>query len=294
MAIFRKFAKKGRRAVKKSTKPYASKPVIRRAIGVAKSRAFSKAVKSVMSKTEETKMIQLPMEQVPLSDYATGAYQEGALTCYVRSIFPNAGTLSINQGVGQKNRIANKIRTHKCVLRGIITPRIFYQDATQFYPKNTDCKPCLVKMWILTQKNQAYGQVEPDMPDFLQNGNLALPLDGTIMDTFRKVNTDLYHIYATRTFKVGNSWYSKNTSDGFNYLAGQYSANNDFKLCQRFTIDLTKFCIKHVTYNDGDNLPKVRGLWMAWEAIAADGSQLETDSYPIQLSYELDYEFKDV
>jgi len=250
------------------------------------------ATRAVMKKVE-TKLIQLPVNDIPLSDYLTGSYYDGPLTCYTVSIFPNAATMPINQGVGQKNRCGNQIRTHRLILRGILSPRIFYQSPTEFYPKNTDCRPCLVKMWILWQKDQAYGLVEPEMPNFLQNGNSSISLDGTVMDTFKKVNTDLYHVCATRTFKVGNSWYSKNTIDGFDYLAGQYSANNDFKLSQRFSIDLTKFCIKNVKFNDTDNIPKCRGLYMCWEAIAADGGNLVEASYPINLSYELDYQFKD-
>jgi len=257
------------------------------------SASFYKKVQSVIKKSAETKSIQFYQDNLPVSDYKTGAYLGTANNMTVIPLTPDSYLTPITQGAGQNQRIGNSITIHKIFLRGMINPRTFGTGNTDQDPSNNEPMPFLLKMWIGYQKDTSYNEVESQLPNFFQSNNTSDSPTGTLMDTFRKVNTDKYVIVATRTYKVGPHQVitTQGTTANNN---NQLYANNDFKFCQRFSFDVTKHCIKTVKFNDTNNQPNTRALCWWFEAINPVGTTFTVGRFPAEISYELDIQYKDV
>jgi len=253
---------------------------------------FAKKVKAVLARNVETKSIQYYQDNVPVSDYNSGAYLGSASTMFVGVLTPDSFLTPIALGPSSSQRIGNKITISKVTLRGMITPRTYQTTGTEESPVNNAPEPFLFKMWIGYQKATAYNEPDSGFPGFFQEGGTSGNPTGTLMDTFRKINTDKYTIVATRTFKVGpqSITLSQNTPVVAN---NQNYANNDFKFCQRFSFDVTKHCVKTVRYNDTNNQPNTRGLFWWVEAINTTGVNFVAGRFPAEMSYEVDIQYKD-
>lgn len=251
---------------------------------------FAKKVQAVIKRNAETKSIQFFIDNTAVSDYKTGQPAFGPNSMTVIPLTPDGFFMPISQGAGQAQRIGNQIALSKVTLRGIINARTFNTDEDD---TNNEPMPFLFKMWIGYQKDTALNYVDGQLPQFFQSGGTSVDPDGTLMDTFRKVNTDKYVVVATRTFKVGaesiiNS--QATTANSYNQLY----ANNDFKFVQQFSIDVTKHCVKNVKYNDTGLAPMTRGLYWWYEAINPVGVNMTVNRFPCNLSYEIDVQYKDI
>lgn len=256
-------------------------------------KGLAKVVKDVLMSQAETKNIQFFQNNLPVSDYATGPYLGSPSQMLTLPLTPDSALTPIALGTSSQQRIGNKIRLSKVVVRGMIHPRAYQTTNSTESPSNNAPEPFIFKMWIGYQKDTAYNEVDLTLPNFFQEGSTSASPTGTLMDTFRKVNTDKYRIVKTRQFKVGPSVISltQNTSvanDNQNY------ANNDFKFCQKFTIDVTKYVVKTLKFNDTNNQPNTRGLFWWMEAIDPAGGNFVPGRFPANLSYELDIEYKDI
>lgn len=253
---------------------------------------FAKKVKAVLARNVETKSIQFYQDNIPVSDYPTGAYLGTASTMFVGVLTPDSFLTPIALGTSSSQRIGNKITLSKVTLRGMITPRTYQSTNTEESPYNNAPEPFLFKMWIGYQKATAYNEPDSGFAGFFQEGGTSATPTGTLMDTFRKINTDKYTIVATRTFKVGPQSIitSQNTPVNAN---NQNYANNDFKFCQRFSFDVTKHCVKTVKYNDTNNQPNTRGLFWWVEAINTTGTNFVAGRFPAEMNYEVDIQYKD-
>jgi len=277
-----------------SKKPAAKKRVYRRARAVPyKSKSsFAKKVKAVLTRNVETKSIQYFQDNVPVSDYQTGAYLGGPNTLFTGVLTPDSLLTPISLGTNSQQRIGNKITLSKVTLRGMINPRTYQTTNTDESPSNNAPSPFLFKIWIGYQRNTAYNEPEADYPNFFQEGGNSASPSGTLMDTFRKINTDKYVVVATRMYKVGPQ--SIITSQNTPVVANnQNYSNNEFKFCQRFSFDVTKYCVKAVKYNDTNNQPNTRGLFWWVEAIDPTGTTFTAGRFPAEMSYEVDIQYKD-
>lgn len=243
-------------------------------------KAFTKAVKKVMMRNVETKTFSVfrPINFLYNNSNATN-WQNS-----IRPLSPFAGTgnIEIFNGIQQGQRIGNKITITRAVFRGSLNPLIYNNVS------NTLPQPKIVKMFIFYDKANNTFESVPDST-FLQLGNGTAPLQGTTIDMMAKVNSDRWRVLTTRTFKLGYADYSgtgvPNGSQGF--------SNNDFKLNHRFSIDITKYLIKNVKFNDTDTSPTTRGLFMICQVVNADGSALASTQVTADMKYILDYEYKD-
>jgi len=255
--------------------------------------SFEKRVLSVVKKTAETKSIQFFQDNIPVSDYLTGAYLGSPNQMLTLPLTPDQFITPISLGTSSQQRIGNKIMLSRVTLRGMINPRHYITTNTSEDPINNEPRPFLFKMWIGYQKDNAFCEVSKDLPGFFQEGLTSSIPTGTLMDTFRKVNTDKYRVVKTRTFKVGpqNITTTQNATDT---NANQLYNNNDFKFNQQFSFDVTKYCVKLLKYNDTNNQPNVRGLYWWMEAIDPTGKNFTTGRFPAELSYEINIEYKDI
>jgi len=255
--------------------------------------SLAKRVKAILYKESETKSIQFFQDNVPVSDYLTGPYLGSGNSMFMSPLTPDAFITPIGLGNASSQRIGNKIRLSRVLLRGMITPRAYQTIDTEESPSNNAPQPFLFKMWIGYQKDTAFNEIDATLPAFFQEGATSAPPSGTLMDTFRKINTDKYVIVATRMFKVGPV--SIITSQDTPVVGNnQNYANNDFKFNQRFSFDVTKYCPKVIKYNDTNTQPNCRGLYWFVEAINPTGDTFVTGRFPATLSYEIDIQYKDI
>lgn len=144
---------------------------------------------------------------------------------------PSATDVLITQGVGQGNRIGNKITIKKAVVRGILYPN-----------DEGDEKPLEVNAYICNMKMaNTISEVRTVIENqFFQDGNNELPLTGTLPDYILQPNNDVLTMHKRMCYKLGVAQNGTNV----NFI------NNDFKYNQKFNIDVTKYLKKTYTFND--------------------------------------------
>lgn len=202
------------------------------------------------------------------------------------NVFPvglDITNLIVSQGVGQGQRVGNTIKTRKLMFKGTVFP-LGYDAIT-----NTQPVPQQIKMWIFYDKILPTQNPTPrGNGDFFQNGSGTATFSNTLMDMWRPHNKDRYVVLATRVFKVGYEDF-----EGAGGVQAQgWMSNNDFKMNQNFSIDLTKHYPKIVKFNDNQFLPTTRGLWCMIQPVWANGG-LNTNAYSCRMQYMLDYTYED-
>jgi hypothetical protein len=279
------YAKKAYRPRRKA--PYRAKKRNYRRAGASKMPLVLSKLR-VLERTRETKCIQFYSGSNPVSCYQQGAYGGAPNTLLVIPLNPNALTLPIAQGIGQANRIGNKIETKKATIKMMFCPAQY--DAVL----NKLPSPQIIKIWGLWFKQGDYsGAPPPNMAHFFQSGNTSIVPQGNLLDDFLAINKQAYSIAFSRTVKVGNAAMTGTTSSGTYVSANQQFQNNDFKLNAKIVIDYTKHLIKMQKFNDSDTEPSVRQLFLVVESISATNDILPTSGWASEMVYEIDYRFQD-
>jgi len=253
------------------------RPIVKRRRTVARRPALRREIKSVISRMAENKTQQVYIQDQPIPSSSSVVYLD-----QVKPVSPHASGIQIGQGTGAGNRIGNRIRTKKLVVKGTISA-LPYNSLSNPAPV-----PAQVKMFIFYDKRFPNAQPSP-APDFFQLGNTYAPFQNDLTDMWAPINDDIYRVVATRTFKLG---YSEVTGTG-STVGAQYFANNDFKFNANFSVDLTKVFSKLVTYDGVTATPTSKVLWMMFLPCAANGGTYSSLTIPCQVSYIVDYTFED-
>lgn len=257
-------------------KPATKKAFVKKAVSRAKTQRLTKFIKKVMTRTEEKKM----SESSDILSLA--AYTSPNLPNQILPISPSDSSgIVIPQGTGQGERIGNRIRTHSCMLRGIIYPQPY--DATL----NPVPSPQEIRVWFFSKKFTS--ETPTTLPNFFQSANSSSAPVGTLIDLTRKINTDVYTYLGHRTWKLGFQVYGGSG----NTIQQQYYNNNDFKYNIKYTINLTKMIPKLIKFNDTDNQPTSKSVFMFWESVNANGFTQTTTTIPAEMQYTLDYTYTD-
>lgn len=298
MAYFPK--KKGKRSNRGKRRNLRRKKVVSKTR--KPTRAFSKAVQSVISRNVENKIYQamfiMPCYYASSSPDVMNWRGLFPITPYTSAGSPLDSTISIVQGTSQKARIGNVIRTKRAVLKGVLVPKL--QDPTI----NPEPRPLEVCMWIFKLKGFASTGSLGDTIDgaeyvlenhFFQNataGGTSEGLTGELMDIIRPVNQDVVQLLYKRVFKVG--WSEITNSNQGNIGNNQRYLNNDFKYNQKFSIDVTKYIPKIIKYNDNDDAPNIRNTYVMICPYNADGIFSTNSSlYPLTAHWSLEYTYED-
>lgn len=276
--------------LRKNTKARAPRRGYVRKSRVTTKRNVTRIAKQVVTRMAEKKIANAYVSSLPITNYINGAYGGSTFTFQTIQLTPNSLTLPISQGNGQQNRIGNKITTKYLNFRGMIFSRPYTTTA----PASTDPRPTLVKMWIMYDKTAAVGYVNPSGLNFFQSGSSSAAPTGTNLDTFLQVNKDRYVVVAQKLFKVGLSGYSGGTTGMATPGSYAYWHNNDFKYANYFNFNLTKSCVKNMVFNDTNNDTSSRGLWCVVEALNTAGEGMTTSSYPVAMTYEINYSYLDI
>jgi len=208
----------------------------------------------------------------------------GPLDASIIPVAPTNGYLDIQQGTGAASRIGNRITTKRLMFKGTIVPNVY---DTIFNPI---VGPMQVKMWLFYNKIDPTNLPTPAVDaDFYQNNNSEAGFTNDLIDLWKPVNTDLYRVLASRTFKLGSAIPTTSSDTTASYVG----SNNDFKYNCNFNINLTKMIPKITRYNDNNIDPTTRGLYCLFVAYRANGGAFTASARPARVSYMLDYTYED-
>lgn len=195
-----------------------------------------------------------------LSQTAGGSYNyTGFGSNQIQVVTPYSSRLSIAQGLGQGDRIGNRITAKRGHLKfyATIAP---YDVTTNPIPQPNQI------MWFLFKINNSFVEGS-SLPNFFQQGDAAAAPNGSGSDLVYDVNPDLYTVYKSGIVKLG---YAAAPGTGTN--AGyQTFANNDYQLTQLLDIDYTPYLIKDLEFNDTSNSVTNQCLQFAFWTVAATG-----------------------
>lgn len=260
--------------VKVVTKKVSTKKKTYKKRALARPVSFAKKVMTVVKKQAEHK-------NITYSSSANLPSVVGANVPVQFCLSPNATYLNIVQGVGQGDRIGNKIKIVKASLSFIITAGGF--DVTN----NPNPQPMEVRMII--GRNKQAPQSSMNVSTLFQAGSSTATPIGNLFDQILPLNRDNNTIYKQKTFKVGNA-----IATGTGAAPGQnYFANNDFKLNIKQKIDITDYISKNYCYNDATSTPQSPYLYVLFLASAASGLQYNA-AWPLYMAYYIDIEYIDL
>ncbi len=228
-----------------------------------------------------------PPPEIKAIQYADSAKNIGS---YLSSAFATSGIpltpytsyLALTQGTGQGARLGNRIEIKKLRFRGSIRPRA-YNVTTNAIPI-----PQYVRLLILCDEDNQNVLPLPGT-DFFQSGSSSVAPDSTMNDIYSVVNTDRWTVYHDQVFKVG---YATAGGTGVQ-VASQSYTNNDFKLCDDFDIDVTRFAPRMYDFDDNTSAPKTKCLSAYFFCCSYDGLASSSATIACNLAFHLDCEFSD-
>lgn len=276
--VFRRRSPLGKRAPRRK---YARKP--RRAVGARKSMV--KLIKSVIHKQAENKQVSFTTSNSLGNVISASTLWEAQ---NIVPLSPTAGYMAMTQGPGQGNRVGNKVRTVRCHIKFIMSPRAIDVTTNQ-NPIPQDVRILIMKSKDTPTTKMSFTELNGGI---FQNGNSDSGFSGQLPDLIRDINKDLYTVYYDKLFKVGpSSVYSTVSDNGKNSF---YFANNDYKSNLILKIDVTKWVGKQLTFNDNTSLCETPMLQMVILPCACDGQNNAFCSVPLYWTYQQVYEYEDM
>lgn len=215
---------------------------------------------------------------------------QGVQPCLMGPNSVNFNTVQPGQGLGQGERIGNRVRIKKVTMRAVMYPQP-YDVAFNPAPK-----PLYVIIWFFKQKIsllEADSQAQATtrcLSDFFNDGSFATGMTGTLVDFTLPINRDTVDVKRCLKFKLGCARF-----EGTGYAVANHYQNNDFKYSQSFTMDLTKYAKKAMVWNDvGAGGPRgQRQLWMCASVVNADGTTLADSDQSARMRYNLEFKYTD-
>lgn len=287
--------RKSRAPLRKSTRSRKSKTTYRKAVKKAKRANFAYRVKQVLNRSLETKVVNYSVQSKPIYNINASNFQGSIVPLAPGAAAPYP--FQVSQGVGQGQRVGDKISTQKLMLRGNVRLNT-YATSTGNY----NIVPGYVCMWVVKLKPFLNDDVSTLMAvinsSFFQSGNGSVAMSGQVQDLYRMPNAQQITVLKRRVWKVGTSSVPQgggSTGDGTN----QFYNNNDFSLVRMFKQDLTSALPSVVHFNDTNDNNVDRHAYLFYTFIRFDGAipQSSTGVYsgiiPAYVDYELDYTFKD-
>lgn len=238
-------------------------------------------VKKQIARSVETKHAQSNNLQLNL----VGPANVNFATTNIIPLTPSAVTNPIAQGSGEGQRVGNRIKIKKLTFKGIIHP-LPQNSTTNNFPR-----PQVIKMFIFSSKDDpsAYPTISSTTGDFFQFNNGAANIYDDLLSDIAPVNKDKWTLHTTRTLKVAYADYG-----GTGSVAGnQFFANNDFKSCAKFSVDVTKYCVKNVIYRDNNSDPSTRYVFAMFVPMDCDGNTMGPNAIRSSMQYYVDLDYSD-
>lgn len=272
--------------------------VIKKAIYRAKKTMFARRVKSVVGRMAETKE-----QNYAINNFSLTSVLAGDFDATIKNLTPSAASggliIGVSQGTGQGSRVGNKINVVKATLKGVIHINTTF-DSTANY----NMCPLYVAMYIIKLKpnlsDDQYTVSQMITNAFFENGNGQNGFQGRLFDLTRDYNTTVMTVLKKRVFKVGvnsvQSGFGVNAPNGTN----QSYSDGTVGISKMFSIDVTKYLSKTMTFNDGSNSATQRGVWVFWVPLRVDGGLIQTSlgaytgTRPCYIDMSYNFKYKDM
>lgn len=256
-----------------------------RKFGVAKTAALTRVVKSMINRSQETKLKVVNIQtdkEIPgagLTDDGSVGYAAGLVDTNLFS------TIALAQGVQQEQRVGNKVDNAYLVITGVIRSDP-HDDG-----RNASNLPFEVHMVAYRRRKSimnTYDQLKT-MPH-----NTVGPVNHSLINSTYPFNKDSYEILKHRVFKLRPL--EANISNGDFLVNGQTSNAPMFR---RFKQHLK--ISKKLLFQDGNTVPSNTWVGVAFYVINPDGSILHQPgvSHPsayqvrARVTYDASLKFKD-
>lgn len=192
---------------------------------------------------------------------------------------------NVSQGTGHANRIGDEITVQKAFVKGFVN-LLPYNSVS-----NPTVGPLYVKMWLFSVKNMTNSaalSTSTVSSNFFEAGTSSTGFQGNMLDMILTENQQLVTIYKTKIVLLetgatqGSTYYnSAGASCGGN---GRFSAPFYFSYAKH---------MKRLKYDDTSPAqPTNRNLWLAFQAVYADGTSLALT--PAEYHYSIRVEFEDL
>lgn len=166
----------------------------------------------------------------------------------------------IGQGAQSGQRVGNEINVIKGTIRGMINMLPYNAG------NNTSDVPILVKMWICRRKSNNVGDGDlpatADWAQFFQTGNTNAGFASNTYDMLRRVNTDYWTVFASKTIQLSNF----SAPDVTATLTPQSS-----QVSLPFSFNIAKHLGK-LKYNDNTFAPSNKELFLVFQGVRCDGT----------------------
>lgn len=242
---------------------------------VRNTKVFAKSIKKVLNRMAETKATAIDELEYPI--LANNNFMNASVNL--------SNTFDLAQGTGDGQRVGNSVNCTKAVLNLIVRKNLQISAAT-------NSRPCVVSIFIGYLKNNRGESPDAYFGSLFEDGNSAIPWNGTMLRTLRVVNKKMFSVLHRYDFKVGAS----NPSTTANVI-NSYS-NNDFNTFYKKKIPLKELLGKITWTEDGTAGSHNKDLWMfasycniddSIDAIATDVANKQVD-----ILYYVDTEYKDI
>lgn len=241
------------------------------------SAGVKKYVKRAIDLEVEDKSVQIN-QQISFGNYLESPEFNAFPMC------PQNGYWAIGQSVQAGSRLGNKIKIKSVHLNYVLRPNDYIN------PFNLTPTPSNVLLYLGYVKNApSFVPVASDFTQFYQAGSSVQAPFGTLKDSIAILNKDYWVIKKRWMEKIG---FASNDGTG-GQAAGQYYSNNDYKLNATRRIDITKYCVKTCTFNDGASGVTNRNLYFMFEAVAANGTTYGATTLPCNIDYWIDFVYQD-
>lgn len=200
---------------------------------------------------------------------------------YTSFAFSPHSIFDISQGTGMGQRIGNKIKLKRWIIKGLIQPNSTFNmtpAATPGVSSTQGIAPNTLQGYVdvyFGRYNNNISPVSGLLTNFYQNGAVDITPTGTSSEQLYSINKDIYKIYYHKRFKVGVGLSNNGTTllDG----SGGFAGANGFGMTKSFGFDVCKYICKNrvINYdeiittpmdNDIENLT----LWAIFHPAAGD------------------------
>jgi len=212
---------------------------------------FAKRVNAVIARNVENKYSDTILYKAPIMTNVTDTDSGGTVTfnsMYYYTWSPgnnNENMTTISQGVAVNQRIGNKIKIKRWIIKGIIQPNDLYNNTPSAGAPGQPIANGKLVNTLTGYVDIYFGKltlnttpVANTLQSFMQSGATDITPVGNAQEQLYNINRDLYKIYFHKRFKIGAS----NTSP---LGAGTLAQSNEFGMTRSFGFDVTKYILKN-------------------------------------------------
>jgi len=256
-------------AVKKSNTPrrknYSKKPKV----------SFTKKVNAIIARNTENKITQSLSYTAPVNQIVSTYNISGNILTYNAFVWNPGDTIfTINQGTNLQQRIGNKIKVKRWIIKGFVEPNPLFSQAPPSYTSilNPNPPPPYQTTYNLTGicPNSQLGYVDiyfgkymanidpidTQLLDFYQSGATSISPTYVSAEKLYRVNNDVYKIYYHKRLRLGST--TVVASNATPKTDPTFSQANGFSTTRSFGFDVTKYICKNkvLTYDENAGIPQ--------------------------------------